>query len=73
MITLTDEAIKQVKILLDSRGKASSGIRIGISTKGCSGLSYTLEFVDKIDTNCLIREDFILSQDTANQSLTEIY
>ena len=51
MITLTDEAIKQVKILLDSRGKASSGIRIGICTKGCSGLSYTLEFVDKIDIN----------------------
>ena len=51
MITLTDEAIKQVKRLLDSRGKASSGIRIGISTKGCSGLSYTLEFVDKVDTN----------------------
>ena len=51
MITLTDEAVKQVKILLDSRGKASSGIRIGISTKGCSGLSYTLEFVDKIDIN----------------------
>ncbi len=51
MITLTDEAVRQVKILLDSREKASSGIRIGISTKGCSGLSYTLEFVDKIDSN----------------------
>src|SRR5262245_18841308 len=29
------------------RGKATAGIRIGVRTKGCSGLSYTLEFADK--------------------------
>ena len=49
MITLTSEAINQVKRLLDSRNKPSEGIRIGVRTKGCSGLSYTLEFVDKIE------------------------
>lgn len=51
MITLTTEAANQVKRLLENRGKSSAGIRIGISTKGCSGLSYTLEFVDNIDSN----------------------
>lgn len=51
MITLTTEAANQVKKLLENRGKNSAGIRIGISTKGCSGLSYTLEFVDNIDSN----------------------
>ena len=51
MITLTTEAANQVKKLLENRGKNSAGIRIGISTKGCSGLSYTLEFVDHIDSN----------------------
>ena len=51
MITLTTEAANQVKKLLANRGKNSAGIRIGISTKGCSGLSYTLEFVDNIDSN----------------------
>lgn len=49
MITLTSEAINQVKRLLDSRNKPSEGIRIGVRTKGCSGLSYTLEFVDQIE------------------------
>ena len=49
MITLTSEAINQVKRLLDSRNKPSEGIRIGIRTKGCSGLSYTLEFVDRVE------------------------
>lgn len=46
-IHLTPAAIEQVKALLDSRGKPSLGIRIGVRTKGCSGLSYTLEFADE--------------------------
>ena len=48
MITLTSGAVSQVKALLESRDKPSEGIRIGVRTKGCSGLSYTLEFVDEV-------------------------
>lgn len=43
---LTPAAVERVKSLLDKRGKPSAGIRIGVKTKGCSGLSYTLEFAD---------------------------
>lgn len=46
-LTLTDSAFQRVKLLLASRGKPSVGIRIGIRTKGCSGLSYALEFADE--------------------------
>ena len=46
-MTITDAAAEQVKALLDSRGKPSMGIRIGVRTKGCSGMSYTLEFADE--------------------------
>lgn len=46
-MTLTDEAARRVKALLDKRGKPSAGIRIGVRTKGCSGLSYTLEYADE--------------------------
>jgi len=49
MITITSDAIEQVKKLLKDRGKYSEGIRIGVKTKGCSGLSYTIEYVDEID------------------------
>jgi len=45
-MTLTSSAVERVRELLDKRGKPSAGIRIGVRTKGCSGLSYTLEFAD---------------------------
>ncbi len=46
-INVTERAAERVKALLASRGKPSFGVRIGIRTKGCSGLSYTLEFADE--------------------------
>ena len=46
-MTLTDAAAERVKALLDKRGARSAGIRIGVRTKGCSGLSYTLEYADE--------------------------
>jgi len=46
-LTLTDAAAGRVKELLEGRGKPSVGIRIGVKTKGCSGLTYTLEFADE--------------------------
>ena len=49
MIDLTSEAIKAIKKLLSNRGKKSKGIRISVKTKGCSGLSYNIEYVDKVD------------------------
>jgi iron-sulfur cluster assembly protein len=46
-MSLTDTAAERVKAMLASRGKPSLGVRIGIRSKGCSGLSYTLEFADQ--------------------------
>jgi len=46
-MTVTPAAVERAKALIDSRAKQTAGIRIGVRTKGCSGLSYTLEFADK--------------------------
>jgi iron-sulfur cluster assembly protein len=45
MITVTDLASNKIKQLLTKRGKGI-GIRLGVKTTGCSGLAYTLEYVD---------------------------
>ncbi len=47
IFTLTDAAAERVQQMLAGRGKPSAGIRISTRTKGCNGLSYTLEFADE--------------------------
>ena len=49
MITVTSSAVDHIKQIISSRDKETIGIKVGISTKGCSGLSYTMQFVDEID------------------------
>ncbi|TDQ80870.1 iron-sulfur cluster assembly protein [Dongia mobilis] len=49
-ITVTPAAIERVRALIDKRGKPTFGIRIGVRSKGCSGLSYTIEYADERNT-----------------------
>ena len=47
VMTVTPAAAERAKALIADRGKPTAGIRIGVRSKGCSGMSYTLEFADK--------------------------
>ena len=49
MLNVTPSAVNHIKEMISSRGKNTLGIKVGINTKGCSGLSDTMEFVDQID------------------------
>jgi iron-sulfur cluster assembly protein len=66
MITVTDIASKKIKQLLSRRGKGI-GIRLGVKTTGCSGLAYTLEYVDKYDAEVDVinysQKDFVVLVD----------
>ena len=66
MITVTDTAYKKIKQNLEKRGKGC-GIRIGVRTTGCSGLAYTLEYVDKYESEVGVTNfghpDFVLLVD----------
>ena len=44
-ITLTENAVQHVRNFLAKRGKGV-GLRVGVRTSGCSGMSYKLEFAD---------------------------
>jgi iron-sulfur cluster assembly protein len=46
MITATQTAVNKIKQHISKRGKGL-GIKVGVKTTGCSGLSYTLEYVDE--------------------------
>jgi iron-sulfur cluster assembly protein len=52
-ITLTDEAIKQAKRLVQRHGSPDAFLRLGLRGGGCSGFSYVL----RVDTKPLPRDE----------------
>ena len=46
MISLSDNAVDRITLLMSNRDTPPAGLRIGVRTAGCSGLSYTLEYAD---------------------------
>ncbi|MFK7977297.1 MAG: iron-sulfur cluster assembly protein IscA [Halioglobus sp.] len=46
-VSITESAAMHVAGQLESRG-SGLGIRLGVTTSGCSGMAYVLEFVDEL-------------------------
>ena len=44
ILTLTEAAATRVRALVGRADKPVLGLRVGISTRGCSGLSYVVEY-----------------------------
>jgi len=69
MITVTDIAYNKIKQLLAKRGQGV-GIRLGVKTTGCSGLAYTLEYVDQYEAEVGVvnypQKDFVILVDLKN-------
>ncbi len=47
ILTITEAAVARIQTMLSERGKPAHGIRVGVRAKGCTGLSYTLEFAEE--------------------------
>jgi iron-sulfur cluster assembly protein len=66
MIIVTEIAQSKIKKNLEKRGNGV-GIRIGVRTTGCSGLAYTMEYVDKYEAEVGVtnfgHDDFVLLVD----------
>ena len=48
IISITQAAANRINHLITARNKPTAGIRVAIRTRGCSGLSYTIEYADEI-------------------------
>jgi iron-sulfur cluster assembly accessory protein len=44
MVTLTDNAAERMRELVAQSDQPVSGLRVGVRTKGCSGMSYHFEY-----------------------------
>ncbi len=47
LLTITDAAAERVKHLVEHSDKPVIGLRVGVSSKGCSGLSYVFEYAEE--------------------------
>ena len=54
-VTVTQAAARHVIRYLSKRGKGL-GVRLGVKTTGCSGLAYTLEYVDELAAEDTVNE-----------------
>ncbi|MFO1128523.1 MAG: iron-sulfur cluster assembly accessory protein [Rhodospirillales bacterium] len=55
-ISVTPAAAERVKTLLAAHAGPTAGLRIGVSSRGCSGLSYTMEYADQKQAADLVVE-----------------
>lgn len=56
VLSLTPAAIDRIKHLVETQGNGAPGIQIGVRTAGCSGMSYTIDFVQEILPNAELIE-----------------
>ena len=47
-VTLTENAIKEVKRIMETNKISSGGLRVGVTGGGCAGFTYTLNFDNEI-------------------------
>ena len=57
LITLSDKAANRIKEIMASSSKTTIGVRVGVKSGGCAGMSYLMEYVEKVKVDDEVVED----------------
>ena len=57
VITLTDNAASRIKDIMSKDENKSFGVRVGVKSGGCAGMSYIMEYAKEINPNDEVIED----------------
>ncbi len=57
VITLSDRAAERVKEIIANAKESIVGVRVGVLSGGCAGMSYVMEYAKKANPNDEIIED----------------
>ena len=57
VITLSDRAAERVKEIISQAKEPIIGVRVGVASGGCAGMSYVMEYAKKTNPNDEIIED----------------
>ena len=57
IIKLSENAASRIKEIMSKAQRDSIGVRVGVKTGGCAGMSYVMEYAKKINPNDEVIED----------------
>ena len=57
VITLSDNAASRIKDIMSNDETKSLGVRVGVKSGGCAGMSYIMEYAKEINPNDEVIED----------------
>ena len=57
IITLSDNAAQRIKEIMSNVKEPSIGVRIGVKSGGCAGMSYVMEYAKSSNSNDEVIED----------------
>ena len=57
IITLSDNAAERIKDIMSNAEKDSVGVRVGVKSGGCAGMSYVMEYTKNPNPNDEIIEE----------------
>ena len=57
VITLSDNAANRIKEIISNNETKSIGVRVGVKSGGCAGMSYIMEYAKEINPTDEIIED----------------
>ena len=57
IISLSENAAKRIKEIMSKAEKNSVGVRVGVKTGGCAGMSYIMEYTKQINPSDEVIED----------------
>ena len=57
VITLSDKAAERVKEIMSNSKEPIVGVRVGVASGGCAGMSYVMEYAKEANPNDEVIED----------------
>tara|TARA_B100001248_G_C27138336_1_gene343344 strand:+ start:224 stop:559 length:336 start_codon:yes stop_codon:yes gene_type:complete len=51
IIKLSDNAAERIKLIMSKAGSSAIGVRVGVKSGGCAGMSYIMEYANEIKPN----------------------
>ena len=57
IIKLSDKAVSRIKEIMSQAQNSTIGVRVGVKSGGCAGMSYVMEYAEEVKPNEEVIED----------------